>query len=331
MEAKIIILTPVKNEDWILEQFLTISSLFADCIIVADQNSTDLSREICKKFSKVIMISNSTVDFNEAERQTMLIEKARELFPASKRILFALDADELFSANCLNQEMVWEKIRELAPGTTIYIEKPDILNGHKRCARAKENYAALGYVDDGYSHRPAAIHSTRVPVNPGGQKIYIDDLKILHFAHSRKNVQSAKLRFYSVLENAKNTKPFYRRRFIYNSFYKESLMYPENAIEEVPEDWVSGWERMKINLCNFPEPIYSWHDMEVLHFFKKFGYSRFYLDDIWEFDWESCRIWAMKNGKEAPVVSVKKPGPMLGVLAKAADRLYRFSRFVRNI
>ena len=40
---KIIVVTPIKNEDWILDRFLSVTSQFADLIIIADQNSTDKS------------------------------------------------------------------------------------------------------------------------------------------------------------------------------------------------------------------------------------------------------------------------------------------------
>mgnify|MGYP000249071316 CR=1 FL=1 len=76
---KIVVITPVKNEAWILERFLSVTSQFADYIIVADQNSTDSSVAICKKFPKVILIENKSGQFNEAERQLLLIQTAREL------------------------------------------------------------------------------------------------------------------------------------------------------------------------------------------------------------------------------------------------------------
>ena len=46
----IICLTPVKNEDWIIEKFLRATSLWAEYIILADQNSTDRTVEIAEKF-----------------------------------------------------------------------------------------------------------------------------------------------------------------------------------------------------------------------------------------------------------------------------------------
>ena len=63
---KIVVITPVKNEAWILDRFLAVTSQFADCIIIADQNSTDESKDICKKYPKVIVIDNKSTKYDES-------------------------------------------------------------------------------------------------------------------------------------------------------------------------------------------------------------------------------------------------------------------------
>ena len=97
--ATLVCLTPVKNESWILHRFLKSASLWADHIIIADQNSTDNSREIALQYSKVILIENNAEEFNEPERQKLLIDKAREI--EGKRVIIALDADEMLTSNFL--------------------------------------------------------------------------------------------------------------------------------------------------------------------------------------------------------------------------------------
>ena len=75
----VICLTPVRNEEWILDRFLRCASLWADHIIVADQGSDDRSREIARSFPKVTLIRNDSAEFNEPERQKMLIDAARQI------------------------------------------------------------------------------------------------------------------------------------------------------------------------------------------------------------------------------------------------------------
>jgi glycosyltransferase involved in cell wall biosynthesis len=75
---KKIVLMPVKNEDWILEYSLSCASLWADYIIVADQNSTDRTPEICKNFDKVIYIKNDS-QFHSGAVRRLLLEEARKI------------------------------------------------------------------------------------------------------------------------------------------------------------------------------------------------------------------------------------------------------------
>ena len=94
-------LTPVKNEAWILERFLSCASLWADKIIIADQGSTDGSKEIAAKFAKVITIDNPSTVLNEFNRQQLLLAEARRI-SSDPKVLLALDADEFLSSNFLN-------------------------------------------------------------------------------------------------------------------------------------------------------------------------------------------------------------------------------------
>ena len=96
----IICLTPVKNEAWILDKFIQCASLWADCIIIADQMSTDGSRDIALKYPKVRLIDNDSEAFNEPERQKLLVDAARQIhFNGQRRLLISLDADEFLTSN----------------------------------------------------------------------------------------------------------------------------------------------------------------------------------------------------------------------------------------
>jgi hypothetical protein len=330
-EPVVIVLTPVKNEEWILEQFLTVTSFFADSIIIADQNSTDLSKMICNNFPKVQVIENKAKEFNEAERQGLLIEAARNFFPDNKRILLALDADELLSSNCLYQNETWARIKSLEPGTTLYFEKPDILPGITECVRYPDNYFVIGYIDDGLKHESKVIHSKRVPEHNDKSPVRIEDIKVLHFAHSRKNIQSSKLRYYSVIENIKRTNPVYLRRKMYPCRYDESFFYSKRDFEKIPDEWLLGWQQKGIDLKNFNDPEYSWYDFEVLRLFNQWGSRRFYLDNIWCFDWEGCREVALLMNKEAPTEKIKYPGLLDKLEGSVIDNLYKlYKRFNRK-
>src|SRR3954453_20585511 len=87
-----IVVTPVRNEAWILDRFLSCVSLWADHIIVADQGSADGSREIARRHSKVTLIDNPG-SYDEGARQRLLLDAARSF--EGRRVIFAFDADEI--------------------------------------------------------------------------------------------------------------------------------------------------------------------------------------------------------------------------------------------
>src|SRR5436190_5371176 len=142
-QKPIVVMTPVKNDDWILELFLAVTTTFADQIIIADQGSSDASRAICATFSKVTLIENPSEEYDEASRQELLLRTARELVPGEK-ILMALDADELLAADAVLQPG-WTMMMRANPGTVLLMEKPDVLPGVDRCIRYPVPFP-LGYV-----------------------------------------------------------------------------------------------------------------------------------------------------------------------------------------
>jgi len=318
---RIVVLTPVKNEEWILDRFLSVTSQFADYIIVADQNSSDRSPEICKKHPKVRLIENNSKDFNEAERQLLLIKTARELVPEQK-ILLALDADEIIAANAV-QTLGWKTMLTAAPGTVLYFEKQDLYPTPHHYVRYPALFP-LGYVDDGAEHHPRLIHSTRIPTPNSAPRLYIHDVKILHYTWARPGNQAAKERMYSVRENIWNTKSFFNRRRAYNP-HENHIKH--SKIEPAPPEWFNNWEKAGIDMRTILAYKYYWHDFEVLRIFNEYGVKRFWLEPIWDFDWELCRLYAKSQGiKNIPSYSISKPPKAAILLLKFLDKLYLFLR-----
>lgn len=331
--AKIVVLTPVKNESWILHQFLTVTSLFADCIIIADQQSTDDSVAICNKFEKVVVVPNPNEKYDEADRQLLLINKARTLFTGQKILLFTLDADEIISYQALQCNNIWNAIRLSKPGTSFSFEKPDVLPGSTKCIRWENNYFPLAYVDDGSVHSPQKIHSRRIPASKFGEDVKIDEIKVLHFGFARPNVQSAKMRYYSMLENINNTSPFYRRRRIYHSYFDPYTFYSTANIQIVPEMWLKDWGKRSVDLFNLVDPVYSWHDQKSLQLFKKYGSSRFYFDDIWDFEWKAClehfkkeKFQDVPEKIDVPPFYIKYFGILINGLTNVISKIRRINK-----
>ena len=288
MKPKIIVITPVKNEEAILHRFLSVTSQFADEILVADQLSTDSSRAICSKYKKVTLIQNSGEYYSEAERQQLLISTARKLWPEPK-ILLGLDTDEVLAADAM-QSVDWQTMLAAAPGTILLFEKPDLLPGLDKCLRYPTNPMPLGFVDDGVTtHSPLEIHSPRVPQPANAVRLLLPNIKILHYAHARMHAQLAKVRYYSVQENLKQTSPLRHRRAWYGNFIQKHYGKAAAVAHPIQEEWFVGWESMGIDMHNLSDDALTWHEIEVLRAFAEHGEKRFWLEPIWDIDWNKIR------------------------------------------
>jgi hypothetical protein len=111
-----VVIVPVRDEADILPRFLSTTLLWADSVIIADQCSTDGSADVARQFPRVTVVENPSPVFSEDERQRILIEAARSLVP-EPRVLVALDADEILSANALTSPE-WRAAVAAAPGTS---------------------------------------------------------------------------------------------------------------------------------------------------------------------------------------------------------------------
>lgn len=194
-----IVMTPVRNEAWVLNLFLEATSRWADHIVIADQMSTDGSREIAQSYPKVTLIDNGTAEFNESQRQAMLIAKAREIANGRDSILWGLDADEIFDAH-FRETDDWRKIESSKPGDVFFFKWAEIRPDKKSIWVSKSTYFPWMFHDDGkeqHCNYVRDMHSMRIPYPKEEKQIYyVNDFKVLHFAYVNPNRVVAKRRFY---------------------------------------------------------------------------------------------------------------------------------------
>ncbi|MEZ7498690.1 glycosyltransferase family 2 protein [Flavobacterium sp. Arc3] len=326
---KIVVLTPIKNEEWILDKFLKTCSLFADHIIIADQNSSDKSVEIALNYDKVTLIKNENTDFNEGDRQKLLINTARELFGLGN-FLLALDADELITANSLYSKD-WEKIKQAALGTVFLFDKPTPLFNLNLALIYREGFP-LGFVDDGSEHFPSEIHSVRIPTPIHATYILIENISFLHLCFVRENIQFSKNRYYCSLEKIQKKQKVRIRRLMY-SFFKPDDYVKLGNTEKIDTNWYKLYDEMGLNLKDFKNDTYYYMDFEVLKLFSKYGERLFYNEPIWYFDWESCRLEGLNRGIEGiPGKPINKPNKFY---VKSIDLYFSLLNFItlkwRNI
>lgn len=280
----IIVVTPIKNESWILRRFLAVCSSFADMIVVADQHSTDNSREICREFGKVRLVDNASDQYDEASRQRLLLETARRIVPG-ERFILALDADEILTADSRGAAS-WRVVHSAAPGTVFYYEKADIGSPPSRCRRSN-TYFPLGYIDDGSTHKGDIIHSTRVPLRDASPREEIHDIKFAHLAYVRSEEFWARQRLYSLVERLKRTKTLRQRLGYYSPRLQRALIQAQ--MSQTPLTWLMPWRNCGIDFESFATSDLNNYNREILGMMDKYGAEPFFYDDIWDVDWEDLR------------------------------------------
>jgi glycosyltransferase involved in cell wall biosynthesis len=275
----VICLTPILNESWILEKFLKCASLWADHIILADQKSTDNSLEIARRFPKVRLVENPAKQYDEMERQQVLLAEARRI--PGRRLLLALDADEFLTANFLSSPE-WNSILHAAPGTVISFQWPFVHTNYADLSYfllLKE--MRLGFVDDGSQHLGKAIHSGRVPAPPLAPILRPKQIKVMHYCMMDRERFESRLRWYQCWELL-NLK---RRPIDLYRFYHTDLFVPTDAIKPLPGEWTRGYEEAGIDVTSVHcEPDYRW-DREVLRFLEEHGAAKFRRLAIWDVNW----------------------------------------------
>lgn len=280
---KIICLTPVKNEEWILERFLKCASLWADHIIIADQNSIDRSVEIAKSFEKVTLINNDSKKFNEPNRQKMLLEEARKI--SGEKLFIALDADEFLSSNILESPSL-SLLKQQAVGTNIYIESLNIHPDFKQYWTKGFHY--FGFVDDGSEHLGKEIDSPRLPISKNAVRFNVNDIKVLHFQYT--DIERAKYKqiWYQCLEKTLHSPLTYLGTKKTNFYLFErynKIRFTQHETLSIQYDWTSLYSKIGINLFYKHESINHPHLLYIKELFDEYGVFHFRKLNIWDIDW----------------------------------------------
>lgn len=272
-------LTPVRDEAWILERFLACAATWADHIIVADQGSTDGSAEIAQAHPKVTYVRNPSREYDEGARQRLLIDAARRIPVGDRRrVLIALDADEVLSANW-SESPEWERASAAAPGTVLQFHWMNVAPGCER-GWPSEEPIPFGFVDDGSPHGGETIHSRRLPIPDGAPCETFEDLVVLHYQYADWERMRSKQRWYQCWERLRY--PAKRPVTLYRQYHHMDAAV--QTATPLRPDWVAAYERAGVDMRTFERaPYYRW-DTELVALFAEHGVEPFRKLNVWDFD-----------------------------------------------
>jgi glycosyltransferase involved in cell wall biosynthesis len=303
----IICLTPIKNEAWILDRFLSCASLWADHILLADENSTDNSVQIAAKYPKARVIKNDSTEYNELYRQNLLLREARKI--PGKKLFITLDADEFFTANVLESNE-WATMLSAEEGTLISFNWVNINPDFDTCII--DSYPMIwSFMDDGTEHIGHKFHSQRVPFGPDAKLIHCKEIKVLHYAYVHPKRLQSKLYWYKVLETNvnKQSKPKY-----INHRYASPNFRTSNESIPIKKEWLTAYlnngidmTSIRSNMYYFKNPIKNiqvreevfWWDKEIINWMEVNGVKKYAYLEIWDRDWTSIAHYFNKTDLES--------------------------------
>lgn len=281
----IIVITPVRNEAWVLDAFLTCTSSWADYIILADHHSEDNTREIAQKYEKVILIDNPTFEWYEAECRTRLLEEACKI-PGDK-IIFALDADEFLSEG-FEKTKSWERIINSKGNEIFCFNWLNLYDNFKTAEYTKMHFewaahfdASVDVVEEYKKRESHAVHCSRVPCIEAEwcKYVNVDDFWVVHLAKLNHEKVRQKTDFYQVTwvdKNKEKANPINMYRG-YSKYYPDKLWYLDHPVKLCS----MGDDRDYSSLVQTAD--YGKHYVEeMLRVFKREGTDKFAKLCIWD-------------------------------------------------
>lgn len=297
--TKIIVVTCVKDEAWMLERFLATCSQFADKIIVSDESTgLDNSLEIYKKYPKVIVHHNSGSPVRGDIRRQFVFSEARKI-SCDKRLIIAIDSDEIISANIL-ESPEWDTVLNAEPGTLIHLQWVTLWKNYEHYRADSQylygNYNRQIWVDDGTSEIPVVgYQEMHMAYNPlqARKNIYLNDIVCLHYQCCNWERMESKHRYYRAHEKSNIRKlsdlAIYR---IYGHMMSQKIEFHNS-----PSKWFDGWMKMGIDMTSYEDMKFTHFDLSVMEMMNKYGSDLFALQDIWRVDWNNLVNHAKLAGR----------------------------------
>ena len=285
-EPKIVGLIPSRNESPIIEQCLRALSLYTDAIVCLDDASTDNTLEIVKSLAEECniekIIAKEKWYRDEPGDRNKLLQAGRKIGGTH---FIVIDADEMLTANFLENDLLRKKILQLKPGETIkltWIQLWRSLDQYRFDNSVwTNNYKDFIFCDDGKcSYNSEFIHTPRTPKMKG--KIYTITgytHGMLHFQFVNWRNLLIKQSWYRCLERIRlpNKNPA-----DINRLYAPSKDEKKLGLKESPFYWFDGYKFFDPLTYNQPE---GWREKQMLEWFEQYGREHFANLDIWDVEW----------------------------------------------
>lgn len=284
-KPSIVVITPVRNEAWVLDAFLTCTSSWADYIILADQHSDDGTREIAKRYEKVILIDNPTQEWYEYICRTRLLEEAAKI--SGDKIIFGLDADEFLSEGFETTES-WSRIINSHRNEIFCFKWLNLFDDFTTAEYTDIDFDWMAHFDESIDivkeyriREEHAVHCARIPCLESDRCHYerIDDFWVVHLAKLNHERIRQKFDFYQVTwvdKNKEKANPINMYRG-YNKYYPDNLVHLDTPIKLCRKGDHTDYSYL-VKTSDYGKHYVK----EMLDVFKREGTDKFQKLCIWD-------------------------------------------------
>lgn len=327
-DKKLIVITPVKNEDRILDLFLSCTSLRADFIIIADQNSTDKTAEICQKYDKVIYIKNNFEWLNQSVARQLLLDESRKI--KWDKILFALDADEIISWSVMNNNNFKSILINLNQWESIELEWINLRWAYDRFCNdnsiRKPSWKHFIFKDNWVSNFDLSKTTSepRMPEFFMQKSTRFNNIKVFHFQFVNHVRMLAKQKRYRIWDFINSKYPSFRSAFKINLMYYPSKIWLLKKTNKVNvNDFSLYWDRIRHWSKTQWNKTISRHEYEIIEHLIKYGVNYFKRIDIWDTNrnMKANEIWITWDFKDPRNILIK-------IYHESQQILYFINKFI---
>jgi len=273
---KIIALLSVKNEEWILKEYIHSIKKITNFIIAYDDNSDDNSKLILEEAGVKVISKNYTSISYFAEHQIR-----RELLKEGRKIggthFICLDADEIFTESFLNNSH--EKIYSLKPGQSMWL---DWIHLYKslQIERVDGVYNKINkafiFCDDGKSDfKYAFLGVSRIPTDPNN-RILLNRKEgaVIHFQFINKDRFLIKRCWYMCSEIIKGDRSPVRINTTYDTqkdYRRKTTPIKNDALFKITDPTILNYK-----------PENDWRLLQIYSWFDQYTIEKFEKIDIWQ-------------------------------------------------
>ncbi len=285
-KLKIIGLIPLRNEEIFIPQCLRGLSMLVDEIIILDDVSTDgsvpLIESLAKECKVTEIIRKKTWFRDEPGDRNALLNAGRA---HGGTHFVVIDADEMFTGNCLDNDYLRTLILNLQPGDSLVMNWIQLWKSID-FYRFDDSVWTNNYKPFIFADNPKAVYSSeflhthRIPWNLGGKYYQIEGYTygLMHFQFVNFENVTMKHCWYRCLEKIRTKKTGAE----INNIYCLPFMPQNTNLEPAPKEWFDNYHFFDRSIFTKEE---KWRKAQIKEWLAQYGTEFFKDIDIWFIDW----------------------------------------------